>query len=255
MTLFDLTGKVALVTGGGRGLGRGIAFALAQAGADVAVTSRTKSQLEETAKAIEALGRRAFAVTCDVTQPESIEKTVEAVLDRFGRLDILVNAAGVNERMPSLEVTPELWDLIVDTNLKGTFFCCQAAAKVMKEQGGGKIINIGSLASEIGLPRRVPYTAAKSGVLGLTKALAVEWASYNICVNAIGPGYYRTEMTEPLFADKEWTKKLLARIPMKRAGLPEDLAGAVIFLASKASDYITGQIIYVDGGFLAGWLD
>jgi len=255
MTLFDLTGKVALVTGGGRGLGRGMAFALAQAGADVAVTSRTKSQLEETAKAIEALGRRAFAVTCDVTQPESIEKTVEAVLDRFGRLDILVNAAGVNKRMPSLEVTPELWDLIVDTNLKGTFFCCQAAAKVMKEQGGGKIINIGSLASEIGLPRRAPYTAAKSGVLGLTKALAVEWAPYNICVNAIGPGYYRTEMTEPLFADKEWTKKLLARIPMKRAGLPEDLAGAVIFLASKASDYVTGQIIYVDGGFLAGWLD
>jgi len=255
MTLFDLTGKVALVTGGGRGLGRGMAFALAQAGADVAVTSRTKSQLEETAKAIEALGRRAFAVTCDVTQPESIEKTVEAVLDRFGRLDILVNAAGVNKRMPSLEVTPELWDLIVDTNLKGTFFCCQAAAKVMKEQGGGKIINIGSLASEIGLPRRAPYTAAKSGVLGLTKALAVEWASNNICINAIGPGYYRTEMTEPLFADKEWTKKLLARIPMKRAGLPEDLAGAVIFLASKASDYVTGQIIYVDGGFLAGWLD
>ncbi len=253
--LFSLEGKVALVTGGGRGLGRAMALALAAAGADVAVAARTREQLEDAAAAIERLGRAALPVVVDVRDPGSISAMVEAVLEGLGGLDVLVNAAGVNRRIPSLEVTPEVWDELVDTNLKGTFFASQAAARAMARRGGGKIINIASLTSQIGLPQRVPYTAAKAGVLGLTRALAVEWAPYNIQVNAIGPGYFRTEMTEPLFRDREWVKGLLARIPSARAGVPEDLAGAVVFLASKASDYVTGQIIYVDGGFLAGWPD
>ena len=253
--LFSLEGKVALVTGGGRGLGRGMALALAAAGADVAVAARTREQLEATAAEIERLGRRALYVVADVRDPGSVSAMVRAVVAELGGLDVLVNAAGVNRRIPSLEVTPEAWDEIVDTNLKGIFFASQAAARAMRERGGGKIINIASLASEIGLPRRAPYTAAKAGVLGLTRALAVEWAPYNIQVNAIGPGYFRTEMTEPLFQDREWLKGLLARIPSGRAGVPQDLAGAVVFLASRASDYITGQIVYVDGGFLAGWPD
>ena len=253
--LFSLRGKVALVTGGGRGLGKGMALALAGAGADVAVAARTRAQVERTAAEIERLGRRGLPLVADVRDPGSVEEMVGLTVEKLGGLDVLVNAAGVNRRVPSLEVTPEIWDEIVDTNLKGTFFASRAAARAMRERGGGKIINIASLASEIGLPRRVPYTAAKSGVLGLTRALAVEWAPYNIQVNAIGPGYFRTEMTEPLFRDEEWVKGLLSRIPAGRAGIPEDLAGAVVFLASRASDYITGQIIYVDGGFLAGWSD
>jgi 2-deoxy-D-gluconate 3-dehydrogenase len=232
-----------------------MALALAAAGASVAVAARTRSQLVETAAEIERLGRRALAVVADVRDPASVAAMVGEVVRKFGRLDVLVNAAGVNRRVPSLELTPKVWDEVVDTNLKGTFFASQAAAQAMLERGGGKIINIASLASELGLPGRVPYTAAKSGVLGLTRALAVEWAPHNIQVNAIGPGYFRTEMTEPLFRDAEWMKGLLSRIPAGRAGLPEDLAGAVVFLASRASDYITGQIIYVDGGFLAGWPD
>jgi len=252
---FSMEGKVALVTGGGRGLGRGLALALAAAGADVAVAARTRTQLEEAATELERLGRRALPVVVDVRDPHSISAMVETVVEEMGGLDVLVNAAGVNRRVPSLKLTPEIWDEIVDTNLKGTFFASQAAARVMAERGGGKIINIASLTSQLGLPQRVPYTAAKAGVLGLTRALAVEWAPYNIQVNAIGPGYFRTEMTEPLFRDPEWVKRLLSRIPAGRVGVPEDLAGAAIFLASKASDYITGQIIYVDGGFLAGWPD
>jgi len=250
--MFELEGKVALVTGGGRGLGRGMALALAKAGADIALTSRTYSQLEGVVHEVEEMGRRGFAVASDVRDFSSVEKAVQETLAHLGRLDVLLTAAGVNLRSPSLEIMEEVWATVIDTHLKGAFFSCKAAAKVMASQGGGKIINIGSLTSTIGLAGRAPYTAAKSGVLGLTRALAIEWAHLNIQVNAIGPGYFRTELTEPLFRNEEWASRLLARIPAGRAGLPEDLAGVTVLLASSASDYITGQIFYVDGGYLAG---
>ena len=169
------------------------------------------------------------------------------------RIDILLNAAGVNRRFPAEEVPEEVWDTILDTNLKGTFLCCQAVGKVMIRQGGGKIINIGSLTSQIGIGTIAPYSASKGGVLQLSRALAGEWARYGINVNCIGPGYFKTEMTQDLFKNKSWVEKALSRIPMKRFGKVEDLIGAAVFLASDASDYITGGIIFVDGGFLGCW--
>ena len=250
---FRLDGKIALVTGGGSGIGKALALGFANAGAKVAVAGRRVERLEETVEEIEKLGSEGMAVRCDVTRKEEVERMVEAVVERFGRIDVLLNAAGVNRRMPSEEVPEEVWDVILDTNLKGTFLCCQAVGKVMMRQGGGKIINIGSLTSQIGIGMISPYSASKGGVLLLTRALAVEWARYNINVNCIGPGYFRTEMTQALFENEEWKRRALRRIPMRRFGELDDLIGAAIFLASDASDYVTGQIIYVDGGFLAGW--
>ncbi|HWP49381.1 MAG TPA: glucose 1-dehydrogenase [Candidatus Limnocylindrales bacterium] len=250
---FDLNGRVALVTGGGRGIGRAIALALAHAGADVAISGRTTSQLQETAEDISKLGRKSLAVTADVSKLQDIENMVHTVVSEFGRLDILVNNAGINKRVPSLEVTEELWDSIVDTNLKGTFFCCQAAGRIMLKQGKGKIINICSLTSQIGMTTIAPYGATKSGVLGLTRSLAAEWARYGINVNAIGPGYHETDLTRPLLENKAWLEKLMPRIPIGRVGTTEDLMGAAVFLASDASNYVSGEIIYVDGGFLSGW--
>ncbi len=176
---------------------------------------------------------------------------IKDTLDEFGRIDILVNNAGTVIRKPSLEITEEDWDKVVNTILKASFFCAQAAAKVMIKQKKGKIINIGSLTSVRGLPGIIPYVASRGGILQLTKGLAVEWAPYKINVNAIGPGYFKTQQTAPLFADREWVKKTVARIPLGRTGIPQDLAGVVVFLASEASDYITGQMIFIDGGWLA----
>lgn len=250
---FKLDGRVALVTGGGRGIGRAIALALAHAGADVAISGRTISQLQSTAEEISGLGRKSLAITADVSKLQDIENMVRTVVNEFGRLDILVNNAGINKRVPSLEVTEELWDSIVDTNLKGTFFCCQAAGRVMLKQGKGKIINICSLTSQIGMTTIAPYGATKSGILGLTRSLAAEWARHGINVNAIGPGYHETDLTRPLLENKAWMEKLLPRIPIGRVGTTEDLMGVAVFLASDASNYISGEIIYVDGGFLSGW--
>lgn len=250
---FDLTGKVALVTGGSRGIGRGIALGLANAGADVAICSRVEETVKNTATEIENLGRKSLPIKADVAKVADINAMVAKVMDEFGHIDILVNVAGLNIRMPAVQYTEEQWDVILDANLKGTFFCCQAVGKVMIEQNKGKIINIGSLTSSIGLPAIAPYSASKGGVLQLTKSLAIEWAAHNINVNCIGPGFYRTDLTQNLFNRPEWSEKLLTMIPMNKPGMPEDLIGTAVFLASDASDYMTGQIIYVDGGFLAGW--
>jgi len=246
-----LDGKIAIVTGGSRGLGRGMALALAEAGADVVVASRTLSALKEVSQEIEDKGRKSLSVELDVCNLSSINQMVDKVLDEFGRIDILVNNAGMNIRKPAVEVTEEDWDKIVNTNLKGAFFCAQAVGKVMIKQKRGKIINIGSLTSKIALPNMAPYAATRGGILQLTKSLAVEWAKYNINVNAIAPGYFKTGQTAPLFADKKWVEETLKKIPLGRTGVVEDLGGIVVFLASEASDYITGQMIFVDGGWLA----
>jgi NAD(P)-dependent dehydrogenase (short-subunit alcohol dehydrogenase family) len=250
---FRLEDKIALVTGGGSGIGKTLALGFAHAGADVAVAGRRLQRLEETVREIRKLGREGLAVRTDVTKSEDVQRMVERVLERFGRIDILLNAAGINARFPAEEVPEEVWDGVLETNLKGTFLCCQAVGRVMIEGGGGRIINIGSLTSQIGIGTIAPYSASKGGVLQLTRALAAEWARYGIRVNCIGPGYFRTEMTQALFEDKRWVRKAMDRIPMKRFGEVEDLIGVAIFLASDASDYVTGQIIYVDGGFLGCW--
>lgn len=248
---FSLQGKVALVTGGGRGLGKGMALALAGAGADVAVAARTEKELAGTVDEITALGRRAAGFRVDVLNIPGIRQMVDRVVAEFGRIDVLVNGAGMNIRKPVIEVAEEDWDYLMGVNLKGAFFTAQAAARVMIPRGQGKIINLASLTSEIGLPNICIYGASKGGVSQMTKGMAVEWAPNGINVNAIGPGYFKTAMTAPLFSNEESVSGLVRRIPQGRTGIPEDLAGATVFLASAASDYITGQTIYVDGGWLS----
>ncbi|BDG60173.1 glucose 1-dehydrogenase [Caldinitratiruptor microaerophilus] len=253
MDLFSLKGKVAVVTGGGRGLGRGMALALGAAGADVVVVSRSLDQVEAVREELERLGSRALAYAADVADLDAAGAAVEAVLAAYGRIDILVNAAGIQVRRPILEFTPADWERVIGVNLRAAFFLSQRVARHMIERGqGGKIIHVASLTSFIGIPGTGIYAASKSGIVGITRAMAVEWAPYGIRVNAIAPGYYRTEMTEPLFRDPDRSRWVLSRIPVGRSGVPEDLAGTVVFLASPASDYVTGQVIPVDGGWLAG---
>ena len=247
-----LDGKVAVVTGASRGLGRAMALGLAEAGADVVVVSRTMEALETLAEEIRALGQRGLPVRADVTDRDEVGNMVRRTMEAFGKIDILVNNAGTIFRAAAEEYPEEAWDRVLEVNLKGVFLCCQAVGKVMIAQRRGKIINIGSLLSAIGVPLIPAYAASKGGVRQLTKALAVEWAPYNIHVNAIGPGYFRTELTEALQKDEERAAWILRRTPLGRWGVPEDLKGPVVFLASDASDYITGQMLYVDGGWLAG---
>jgi len=250
MEQFSLKGKVVLVTGGNRGLGRAIALALAEAGANVAILSRSGEGLNDLAEEIRALGAKSLPLTGDVAVPMEARRSVQAVMEHFGRLDVLVNAAGVNRRIPSLGVSESDWDWILGVNLKGTFFMCQAAGEVMISQRKGSIINIASLLSEVGIPTLAPYAASKAGVVGLTRVLAAEWGPYGVRVNAIGPGYFRTRMTEKLFSDQAWVERLLTQVPLGRPGESRDLAGVAVFLASDASAYLTGQVIYVDGGYL-----
>jgi len=248
----SLKGKVAVVTGANSGLGKAMATGLAEAGADISLVSRRMPELREAAQDIEKLGRKAIPISADVTSLKSIEEMVNKVLSEFGRIDILVNNAGTTERMPVESFTEEAWDKVMALNLKGAFFCAQAVGKVMIKQGSGKIINTASLLSVIGVPNAVAYGAAKGGISQITKCMAIEWAKYNINVNAIGPGYFRTPLTKPLQDDPVRSSQILNRIPMQRWGDPDDLKGIVVFLASEASNYVTGQTIYVDGGWLAG---
>ena len=247
---FGLEGRKALVTGASRGIGEALAVGLARFGADVALASRDLARLERCAEAVAATGRRAMPVKIDVRSVAAVRAGVEQAADALGGLDLLINNAGMEEVCPSLEVEEELWDRILATNLKGAFFAAQAAARLMRA-GGGTIVNVCSLTSAVGVPTAVPYGASKSGLLGMTRALAAEWAPLGIRVNGIGPGYFRTELTEAFYADEGWARAMLAKIPAGRFGDLRDLVGATVFLCSNAARYITGQILYIDGGYLA----
>ena len=249
-SLFDLTGKVAIVTGSNTGLGAGMAIALAAAGCDIVGANR--SSPAETALRVEATGRRFVDVRADLSTLAPIDTIVEAAMDTFGRVDILVNNAGIIRRCDALEFSEADWDAVMDVNLKGVFFLSQAVARQIVRGGGrGKIINVASMLSFQGGIRVPSYTASKSGVLGLTRLLANEWAARGINVNAIAPGYMETDNTAQLRDDPQRSEEILARIPAGRWGVPEDLAGAVVFLASAASDYVHGHTLAVDGGWLA----
>ncbi|MEM8664458.1 MAG: SDR family oxidoreductase [Pseudomonadota bacterium] len=242
---FDLTGRLALVTGASRGIGQALAVGLARAGADVIVTARTEAGLEDTAEAIAAAGRTAHTIAADLST--DIPALFAQIAARGLTPTILINNDGMEDVAPSRNVTEAQWDAILGTNLKAAFFTAQAFARQTET---GAIVNLGSLTSAVGIPTAVPYTASKSGILGMTRALAAEWAP-KIRVNALGPGYFRTAMTEAFYRDEAWQRAMLGKIPMARFGELDDLLGAAVFLASDASGYVTGQILYVDGGTLA----
>jgi 2-deoxy-D-gluconate 3-dehydrogenase len=247
--LFDLSGRVAVVTGANTGIGQGIAVALAQAGADVALVGR--SSADETAEAVVAAGRRAVQVRADLSTIAPVQEVVERTLAELGGLDILVNNAGIIRRGDAIDFSEEDWDTVIDTNLKSVFFLCQAAGRHMIARGRGKIVNIASMLSFQGGIRVPSYTASKSGVAGLTRLLANEWAAKGVNVNAIAPGYIATNNTAALQADETRNRQILERIPAARWGAPSDLGGAAIFLASDACNYVNGHILAVDGGWLA----
>jgi gluconate 5-dehydrogenase len=249
---FDLTGRVALVTGCSRGLGQIFARALASEGADLVVTARDKASLGEFQREIEALGRQCVALACDVRNQESIVAMAEAAFAAFPVIDILVNNAGCNVRKPALDVTWDDWNLILDTNLRGTFFVAQAVARRMVDRGYGRIINIGSVTSVNGSAGLGPYGASRGGVKQLTMSLADDWGRFGITVNCLAPGWFKTAQNAVLYEDQEWVEYLCDRIPLGRPGTPTDLEGAVVFLASEASAYITGQTIVIDGGITTG---
>jgi gluconate 5-dehydrogenase len=251
-TLFDLTGQVAIVTGASRGLGQYFARALARAGADLVLTSRTRASLAPFVAEIEALGRRALPLELDVRSEESIAQMAAEAEAAFGSIHILVNNAGMNIRKPALEVTWSDWNQILDTNLRGVFFVAQAVARRMNANGYGRIINIGSVTSVFGYAGLAPYGASRGGVRQLTMSLAADWGKFGVTVNCLAPGWFRTEQNKVLYEDPAWVEYLVERIPIKRPGEPHDLDGAVVFLASEASRYITGQTLLVDGGISTG---
>ena len=250
--LFDLSGRTALVTGASRGIGKAIAVGLADAGAEIILASRDINELEVICEQLRAGGSRCHCFKVDVSKVESIECLYDALDAENLLADILVNNAGVEHVCPSLDVDEALWEKIISTNLKGSFFVAQKfSRRLLAEKHQGSIINLGSLTSAVGVPTATPYTSSKSGVLGMTRALSSEWSGMGIRVNAIGPGYFRTELTEVFYQDAEWRQAMLDKIPMNRFGDLKDLVGISVFLASQASSYVSGQIFYVDGGYLA----
>lgn len=252
LALFDLTGKVAIVTGASRGLGQYLARALAKAGADLVITSRTVDSLQDFTREVEDMGRRVLPLSLDVRNLPSIRDMTEAAFDHFGRIDILVNNAGCNVRKPAVDIEWEDWNLVVNTNLRGGFFVAQAVAKKMIPAGYGRVINIGSLTAVAGFAGITPYCASRGGVKQMTMSLADDWGPHGITVNCLAPGWFKTAQTQALYDNKKWVDYLIDRIPMKRVGQPNDLDGTVIFLASDASAYMTGQTLLVDGGISTG---
>jgi NAD(P)-dependent dehydrogenase (short-subunit alcohol dehydrogenase family) len=249
---FDLTGKVAIVTGTSRGLGQYFARALARAGADLVITSRDPATLTAFQAEIKALGRQALPLPLDVRSLASIQAMTEAAVAHYGKLDILVNNAGCNIRKPALDVTWDDWNLILDTNLRGTFFVSQSVARHMISRQYGRIINIGSVTCVAGYAGLAPYGASRGGVKQLTMSLADDWGAHGITVNCLAPGWFKTKQNAVMYEDREWVEYLCDRIPLKRPGQPQDLEGAVVFLASDASAYVTGQTLLVDGGISTG---
>jgi gluconate 5-dehydrogenase len=250
--LFDLTGKVAIVTGTSRGLGQYFGRALARAGADLVITSRKLGALDGFLREVEDLGRKALPLELDVRDFDSIQRMVEAAQAHYGRIDILVNNAGCNVRKPAVDVTWDDWNLVVETNLRGSFFVAQAVAKKMLPRRQGRIINIGSVTCVFGYAGLTPYTASRGGVKQMTMSLADDWGPHGITVNCLAPGWFKTAQTAVLYENKEWLDYLVDRIPLRRPGQPADLDGAIVFLASDASQYITGQTLLVDGGISTG---
>ncbi len=250
--LFDLSGRVAIVSGCSRGLGQYFARALAHAGADLVITSRDPDSLAEFEQEIKQIGRKVLPLALDVRNEQSIVAMAEAAHNHFGRIDILVNNAGCNVRKPSVEITWDDWNLVLDTNLRGTFFTAQQVAKKMIPAGYGRIINIGSVTSVAGYAGLAPYCASRGGTRQLTMSLADDWGQHGITVNCLAPGWFKTAQNAVMYEDKEWVDYLTDRIPLKRPGLPDDLDGAVVFLASESSRYITGQTLLVDGGISTG---
>jgi len=250
--LFDLSGKVAVVTGTSRGLGQYFGRALAQAGADLVITSRDKSRLADFQEEIEDLGRKALPVQLDVLNQRDIENMVAAAIAEYGKIDILVNNAGLNIRQPATEFTWDNWDTVLETNLKGAYFVAQAVGKEMIKRQYGRIINIGSCTCVFGMEGIGPYCASRGGMLQVSRSLAAEWGRHGITVNVLAPGWFKTAQNKVLYDNKPWVEYITDRIPLGRPGQPNDLDGTAIFLASDASAYVTGQILLVDGGFTTG---